>query len=210
VILADLGYQVGGAKRPTEAELRASYQQSGLGAPKWTLRLVRVPDAPTAQTVQAQLQQDPSSFPWDPPGARLLDAVAVMDRLRSPGGCPWDAEQTHATLAPYLLEEAYELLDAIESDDLQLLREELGDVLLQVVLHARLAEDAPVGERWSVDDVAGDLVAELIRRHPHVFADHPGQRGGIDPEHALRSVTRDFRDAMLAAEGQASGGGSVD
>jgi XTP/dITP diphosphohydrolase len=109
---------------------------------------------------------------WDPPGARLLDVVAVMDRLRSPGGCPWDAQQTHATLAPYLLEEAYELLDAIEEDDFELLREELGDVLLQVVFHARLAEERPEDERWSVDDVAGDLVAKLVRRHPHVFADH--------------------------------------
>jgi XTP/dITP diphosphohydrolase len=108
---------------------------------------------------------------WDPPGARLLDVVAVMDRLRSPGGCPWDAEQTHESLAPYLLEEAYELLDAIESEDLQLVREELGDVLLQVAFHARLAEELPPDERWSIDDVAGDLVAKLIRRHPHVFAD---------------------------------------
>jgi XTP/dITP diphosphohydrolase len=108
---------------------------------------------------------------WDPPGARLLDVVAVMDRLRSPGGCPWDAEQTHESLAPYLLEEAYELADAISDGDLQLLREELGDVLLQVAFHARLAEELPDDQRWSVDDVAGDLVAKLIRRHPHVFAD---------------------------------------
>jgi XTP/dITP diphosphohydrolase len=108
---------------------------------------------------------------WDPPGARLLDVVAVMDRLRSPGGCPWDAEQTHATLAPYLLEEAYEMLDAIEEDDVELLREELGDVLLQVAFHSRLAEELPEDERWSVDDVAGDLVEKLVRRHPHVFAD---------------------------------------
>jgi len=106
---------------------------------------------------------------WDPPGARLLDVVAVMDRLRSPGGCPWDAEQTHASLAPYLLEEAYEAYAALEDDDPVALREELGDVLLQVVFHARLAEedeDTP----WSVDDVAGGLVDKLVRRHPHVFA----------------------------------------
>ncbi len=108
---------------------------------------------------------------WDPPGARLLDVVAVMDRLRSPGGCPWDAEQTHATLAPYLLEEAYELIDAIDADDVELLREELGDVLLQVAFHSRLAEERPEDDRWSIDDVAGDLVAKLVRRHPHVFAD---------------------------------------
>ena len=105
----------------------------------------------------------------DPPGARLLDVVAVMDRLRSPGGCPWDAEQTHASLMPYLLEEAYEAYQALEDGDPVGLREELGDVLLQVVFHARLAQE---GEQpWSVDDVAGDLVAKLVRRHPHVFAD---------------------------------------
>ena len=107
----------------------------------------------------------------DPPGAKLLDVVAVMDRLRSPGGCPWDAEQTHRSLAPYLLEESFELLEAIEEDDPALLREELGDVLLQVVFHARLVEERPAGERWSIDDVAGDLVAKLVRRHPHVFAE---------------------------------------
>jgi XTP/dITP diphosphohydrolase len=79
----------------------------------------------------------------DPPGARLLDVVAVMDRLRSPGGCPWDAEQTHASLAPYLLEEAYEAYATLEEGDLAGLREELGDVLLQVVFHARLAQEHP-------------------------------------------------------------------
>jgi XTP/dITP diphosphohydrolase len=107
---------------------------------------------------------------WDPPGARLLDVVAVMDRLRSPGGCPWDAEQTHQSLAPYLLEESYELLEAIELDDLSHLREELGDVLLQVAFHSRLAEERPSPQHFSVDDVAADLVAKLVRRHPHVFA----------------------------------------
>ena len=109
---------------------------------------------------------------YDPPGARLLDVVAVMDRLRSPGGCPWDAEQTHTSLMPYLLEEAYEAYAALEDGDLVDLREELGDVLLQVVFHARLAEEA-TGEGtapWSIDDVAGDLVDKLVRRHPHVFA----------------------------------------
>jgi XTP/dITP diphosphohydrolase len=105
---------------------------------------------------------------YDPPGARLLDVVAVMDRLRSPGGCPWDAEQTHTSLMPYLLEEAYEAYAALEDGDLVDLREELGDVLLQVVFHARLAEEADPA--WSIDDVAGDLVDKLVRRHPHVFA----------------------------------------
>ena len=103
------------------------------------------------------------------PGARLLDVVAVMDRLRSPGGCPWDAAQTHASLAPYLIEEAYELYQALEDGDRAGLREELGDVLLQVVFHARLAQEHG-DDVFSIDDVAGDLVDKLVRRHPHVFA----------------------------------------
>ncbi len=108
---------------------------------------------------------------WDPPGARLLDAVAVMDRLRSPGGCPWDADQTHASLAPYLIEEAHEAADALADEDLDALREELGDVLLQVLFHSRLAEEIEDDDvRWDIDDVAGDLVDKLVRRHPHVFA----------------------------------------
>ena len=98
-----------------------------------------------------ELEVLPGSY--DLPGARLLDLVAVMDRLRSPGGCPWDAEQTHASLATYLVEETYETLEAIETGDREHLREELGDLLLQVVFHARIAgEDAD--DPWSVDDVA--------------------------------------------------------
>jgi XTP/dITP diphosphohydrolase len=114
-----------------------------------------------------------------PPGAALLDAVAVMDRLRSPGGCPWDAEQTHASLLPYLVEECYELYQAIEDADADAVREELGDVLLQVLFHARVAAEAtgPAegpselgGTPFDIDDVAADLVAKLVGRHPHVFA----------------------------------------
>jgi XTP/dITP diphosphohydrolase len=105
---------------------------------------------------------------WDPPGARLLDAVAVMAALIAPEGDPWKRAQTHHSLAPYLLEEAYEAYDAITADDLPALREELGDVLLQVVLHSGLAERAGL---WTVDDVAGELVDKLIRRNPHVFGD---------------------------------------
>ncbi len=123
---------------------------------------------------------------WDPPGARLLDVVAVLDRLRSPGGCPWTAEQTHESLRPYLLEEAYEAYDALVDGDLEALREELGDVLLQVVFHARVAEEAGAdgvaAEAFTVDDVAGDLVAKLVRRHPHVFADTVVS--GVDEVHA--------------------------
>ncbi len=100
----------------------------------------------------------------------LRELVAVMDRLRSPGGCPWDAAQTHTSLLPYLLEESHELAEAVEGDDRAALREELGDVLLQVVFHARIATEHP-DDPFDVDDVARDLVAKLVRRHPHVFAD---------------------------------------
>ena len=100
------------------------------------------------------------------PGERLLDAVEVMDRLRSPGGCPWDAQQTHTSLMPYLLEEAYETYEALETGDDAHLREELGDLLLQVLFHARIASETS----WGIDEVAGDLVDKLVRRHPHVFA----------------------------------------
>ena len=106
----------------------------------------------------------------EPPGSRLLDAAAVMDRLRSPGGCPWDAEQTHDSLKQYLVEETYELLEAIEDGDRAALREELGDVLLQVLFHARVAAEHD-GEPFDIDAVAEDLVTKLVGRHPHVFAD---------------------------------------
>ncbi|MBU4215380.1 MAG: MazG family protein [Actinobacteria bacterium] len=95
-----------------------------------------------------------------------------MDRLRSPGGCPWDGAQTHATLVPYLLEEAHELAEAVDADDRVGLREELGDVLLQVVFHARIAQEDPEAP-FDLDDVADTLVAKLVSRHPHVFADAP-------------------------------------
>ncbi len=104
------------------------------------------------------------------PGARFLDLVEVMDRLRSPGGCPWDARQTHESLVEYLIEEAYETVEAIEESDRELLREELGDLLLQVVFHARIAQE-DVDDPWTVDDVADGIITKLIRRHPHVFAD---------------------------------------
>jgi XTP/dITP diphosphohydrolase len=105
----------------------------------------------------------------DLPGAHLIDLVATMDRLRV--DCPWDARQTHASLAPHLLEEPYEALEALESGDEQALCEELGDVALQVVFHARIAAEREDGTGFTVDDVADGIVAKLIRRHPHVFGD---------------------------------------
>jgi XTP/dITP diphosphohydrolase len=100
-------------------------------------------------------------------GHRLLDLVAVMDRLRSPGGCPWDAEQTHESLVQYLVEEAYETIEAIDADDRDAMVEELGDLLLQVVFHARIGQEAD--DPFDIDDVAGGIADKLIARHPHVF-----------------------------------------
>jgi XTP/dITP diphosphohydrolase len=105
----------------------------------------------------------------DLPGAHLIDLVATMDRLRRE--CPWDARQTHQSLAPHLVEEPYEALDALESGDQEAFREELGDVLLQVAFHARIAAERDDG--YDIDDVADGIVAKLVRRHPHVFADVP-------------------------------------
>ncbi|HYU58758.1 MAG TPA: nucleoside triphosphate pyrophosphohydrolase [Actinomycetota bacterium] len=101
-------------------------------------------------------------------GEPLLELVRVMRRLRDPGGCPWDREQTHASLRRHLLEEAHEVLEAIDAGDDDRLREELGDLLIQVVFHAQIAEDEGA---FTVDDVATKLVEKLVRRHPHVFGD---------------------------------------
>jgi XTP/dITP diphosphohydrolase len=103
---------------------------------------------------------------YDVPGGRLIDLVRVMDRLRR--NCPWDQEQTHESLAKYLLEETYETLEAIDTGDRAHLREELGDLLLQVAFHSRIAEEDS-DEGFSIDDVSGDIVEKLVRRHPHVF-----------------------------------------
>jgi XTP/dITP diphosphohydrolase len=101
--------------------------------------------------------------------AALAELIAVVARLRDPdGGCPWDLEQTHASLVPYVLEEAHEVADAIRHGDDRHLAEELGDLLLQVVLHARIAEE---GGRFDLARVAGAISAKLVRRHPHVFGD---------------------------------------
>ena len=100
----------------------------------------------------------------------LIRLVEVMDRLRSPGGCPWDAEQTHESLLKYQLEESYEYIEAVEKGDRADMREELGDLLLQVYFHSRIAQEDP-NEPFYIDDVAKGVADKLIRRHPHVFGD---------------------------------------
>src|SRR5689334_12543089 len=132
------------------------------------------------------------------PGDALLRLVAVMDTLRV--SCPWDARQTHESLAPHLLEECYEALDALESGDPAALRDELGDVLLQVMFHARIAAEATDGTGYTIDDVAEGIVAKLIRRHPHVFADVSVS----GPEEVKRNW-----DAIKAAERAEAAGAPV-
>jgi XTP/dITP diphosphohydrolase len=101
-------------------------------------------------------------------GARLLELVEIVDTLRT--SCPWDQKQTHASLLRYLLEEAYEAAETIEDDDMPALREEIGDVLFQVLFHARIASERPAAAGgFTIDDVADTLAAKLVRRHPHVF-----------------------------------------
>ncbi|GII93251.1 MazG family protein [Sinosporangium siamense] len=133
---------------------------------------------------------------YDLPGARMLDLVGVMDRLRRE--CPWDAKQTHASLVPYLVEEAYEVLETIEGGDEAELREELGDLMFQVVFHARVAAERDDG--FDLDDVADVIVAKLRRRHPHVF-------GSVSVSGA-DEVAANW-DAIKAAERAAKGRGSV-
>ena len=100
----------------------------------------------------------------------VADLIAVMDRLRSPGGCPWDAAQTHASLVPYAIEEVFEVAEAVETGDRTALLEELGDLLLQVVFHARVATEHPT-DPFDINDVAARVAAKLRHRHPHVFGD---------------------------------------
>ncbi|MEV7196780.1 nucleoside triphosphate pyrophosphohydrolase [Streptomyces sp. NPDC093510] len=143
--------------------------------------------AGSGRVAMPDLELLPASY--DLPGARLLDLVQVMDRIRAE--CPWSSQQTHKGLAKYAIEEAYELVEAIEEGDREELREELGDVLLQVVFHARIAEEAtgePDGdEPFTIDDVAGGIVEKLIHRHPHVFGDDSADTPEDVKAHWLRT-----------------------
>lgn len=108
--------------------------------------------------------------PSDPASAELTRLLTIMERLRTPGGCPWDAEQTPESLKPYIIEEAYEVVEAIDRGDVGELRDELGDLLLQVVFLARIHEER---ENFAMSDVIRAIADKLVRRHPHVFAGTP-------------------------------------
>jgi tetrapyrrole methylase family protein/MazG family protein len=173
--------------------------------------LVRAAGVPGQETVsrRALYEIDRDGFAdhltslWVPPLAPLQAArepqtlQLVMARLRAPDGCPWDREQTHASLRKYLLEETYETLDALDAGDAGALEEELGDLLLQIVFHAQVADEA--GE-FDLGDVVAGIVSKLIRRHPHVFGDE--QAG--DAETVLRNW-----EALKRAERTARGSGDA-
>lgn len=130
--------------------------------------------------------------------ARGLEELrAVMDRLRSPGGCPWDAEQTHESLLKYLLEEAYEFSDAVHTQDRDAMREELGDVLLQAFFHSRIAEEHPT-DSFTIDDVAEGIATKLKNRHPHVFGDEKvsGSQEVLDNWEALKAKEKGRTSAL--------------
>lgn len=132
--------------------------------------------------------------------------VNTVWRLRQPDGCPWDRKQTHASIAKNMIEEAYEAVDCIEADDVPHLREELGDVLMQVVLHAQIAADA--GE-FTMEDVARDIDAKLIRRHPHVFGEHAEAQSAdevLDIWDAVKLKEKEARDADAAAASERPAG----
>ncbi|WP_461030728.1 nucleoside triphosphate pyrophosphohydrolase, partial [Streptomyces sparsus] len=153
---------------------------SAEGEPRLTDGLARL--AGSGREHMPDLELLPGSY--DLPGARLLDLVQVMDRIRLM--CPWSRDRTSEDLLKYGIEEAYELVEAIEDGDRHALREELGDVLLQVVFHSRIAEDDPE-EPFSVDDVAAGIVSKLIHRHPHVFGDETAETGDDVKAHWLRT-----------------------
>ncbi|MFE6776390.1 MazG family protein [Streptomyces sp. NPDC057702] len=131
---------------------------------------------------------------YDLPGARLLDLVQVMDQIRL--ACPWSRERTHQDLAKYGIEEAYELVEAIEAGDREELREELGDVLLQVVFHARIAQE-DAAEPFGIDDVAATIVDKLVHRHPHVFGDAVALTPDDVKAHWLRTKAIEKRRASV-------------
>ncbi|MFC0495255.1 nucleoside triphosphate pyrophosphohydrolase [Streptomyces mutabilis] len=163
---------------------------TGEGDPRLTDGLARL--AGSGRVSMPDLELLPASY--DLPGARLLDLVQVMDRIRVE--CPWSSQRTHKGLAKYAIEEAYELVEAIEDGDRDELREELGDVLLQVVFHARIAEEA-LDAPFSVDDVAATIVTKLIHRHPHVFGDETATTPEEVREHWLRTKAAEKQRASV-------------
>jgi len=118
----------------------------------------------------------------------LEELRKTVARLRAPGGCPWDREQTHKTLLPCLIEECSEVIEAVDEEDFPLLEEELGDLLLSVVMHAEIAEEE---NRFDLEDVARGVNEKLIRRHPHVFGPNAGNMSTEEVLHQWEKIKRD-------------------
>jgi MazG family protein len=152
------------------------------------------------KTMKSPLKKQKKSARREAAGAWFEKLVGVMARLRAPGGCPWDREQTHATLRTYLIEEAYEVLEALDGADDVKFAEELGDLLLQVVFHAQMADEEG---RFTIVDVIREIYEKLIRRHPHVF----GEKQAKDAAEVLRNweiIKKEEKYAKGAEEEEAA------
>jgi len=173
----------------------ASGKRKGAGAPHKTQDRARM-RGPLKKTMKRAPKKRNKSARGEAAGAWFEKLVRVMARLRAPGGCPWDREQTHATLRTYLIEEAYEVLEALDGADDVKFAEELGDLLLQVVFHAQMADEEG---RFTIVDVIREIYEKMIRRHPHVF----GEKQAKDAAEVLRNweiIKKEERQAKGAVE----------
>jgi MazG family protein len=172
--------------------------------------MAEAPESPTVKHPSPSFASEPRKAASDPVRAAALfeQSVAIMARLRAPGGCPWDREQTFDTIRKYTLEEAYEVFDAIERRDFAHLSEELGDSLLQVLFYAEMAADEG---RFTIADVLEALNRKLIRRHPHVFGEEASREAGNqadvnpDVEGSAARVLRNWEDIKAAEKGTTGG-----
>ena len=147
------------------------------------------------------MPNDPKAIPVDPSESAVRMLLDVMAKLRSPqGGCPWDLEQTFATIAPYTIEEAYEVADAIERQDMAALKDELGDLLLQVVFHAQMARESG---SFDFEAVVAGIAEKMVRRHPHVFGNVPIETADAQTV-AWEDHKENERRAKASAEGRAA------
>ncbi|MDX8055811.1 MazG family protein [Lentzea sp. BCCO 10_0798] len=213
VVLSErLGAVLPAAALPALRKAEAVYAGEGVPVEFWSSLGVDGPAPAVVEAGAVVITTSAEAYPDahvittpEPLGAGLLDAAAVMHRLRSPGGCPWDAEQTHDSLRQYLVEETFELLEAIEDGDRAAMREELGDVLLQVLFHARVAAEA-AEDPFDIDAVASELVAKLVGRHPHVFeGNDPAVHDATSQQHRWEELKQAEKQRESSVDGVALG-----
>jgi XTP/dITP diphosphohydrolase len=213
VVLSErLGAVLPAAALPALRKAEAVYAGEGVPVEFWSELGVDGPAPAVVEAGAVVITTSAEAYPDahvittpEPLGAGLLDAAAVMHRLRSPGGCPWDAEQTHDSLRQYLVEETFELLEAIEDGDRAAMREELGDVLLQVLFHARVAAEA-AEDPFDIDAVASELVAKLVGRHPHVFeGNDPAVHDATSQQHRWEELKQAEKQRESSVDGVALG-----